>query len=101
MLAEIAMRRALWLGLVGYLPTVTRGPPVSEDGAVEEPPTIDSLTMVKLPTWSKGRFVLLGDSAHCLTFSGQGAGGCAPTFRRSTHASPEPNSDVLESMFTN
>ena len=40
-----------------------------------EVPTIDSLTMVNLPTWPKGRFVLLGDFAHCLTLvSGQGAG---------------------------
>jgi hypothetical protein len=28
--------------------------PFLRDGAVEEPPTIDNLTMVKLPTWSKG-----------------------------------------------
>jgi len=40
-----------------------------------EPPVIDSLTMVTLPEWSKGRVLLLGDSAHCLTLvSGQGAG---------------------------
>lgn len=46
-----------------------------KDGAVGELPTIDSLTMVNLPTWHKGRFVLLGDAAHCLTLvSGQGAG---------------------------
>ena len=38
-------------------------------------PTIDSLTMVNLPSWSKDRFLLLGDAAHCLTLvSGQGAG---------------------------
>ncbi|KAI8712435.1 FAD-binding-3 domain-containing protein [Fusarium sp. LHS14.1] len=36
---------------------------------------IDSLTMVCLPQWSKGRVLLLGDAAHCLTLlSGQGAG---------------------------
>jgi 2-polyprenyl-6-methoxyphenol hydroxylase-like FAD-dependent oxidoreductase len=36
---------------------------------------IDSLTMIDLPKWSKGRVLLLGDSAHCLTLvSGQGAG---------------------------
>lgn len=36
---------------------------------------IDSLTMVDLPQWSRGRVVLLGDAAHCLTLvSGQGAG---------------------------
>ncbi|KAF9775289.1 hypothetical protein IL306_006613 [Fusarium sp. DS 682] len=39
------------------------------------PLVIDSLTMVRLPQWSKGRILLLGDSAHCLTLlSGQGAG---------------------------
>lgn len=38
-------------------------------------PLIDSLTMVTLPQWSKGRVLLLGDAAHCLTLlSGQGAG---------------------------
>lgn len=40
-----------------------------------EPVVIDSLTMVDLPKWSKGRVLLLGDAAHCLTLvSGQGAG---------------------------
>ncbi|CAG7560312.1 unnamed protein product [Fusarium equiseti] len=35
---------------------------------------IDSLTLVKLQQWSKGRILLLGDAAHCLTLlSGQGA----------------------------
>lgn len=35
---------------------------------------IDDLTMVTLKRWSKGRVLLLGDSAHCLTLiSGQGA----------------------------
>lgn len=38
-------------------------------------PIIDSLTMVLLPHWSKGRVLLMGDAAHCLTLmSGQGAG---------------------------
>ncbi len=38
-------------------------------------PLIDSLTMIDLPCWSKGRVLLLGDAAHCLTLvSGQGAG---------------------------
>lgn len=36
---------------------------------------LDSLTLVTLPQWSKGRVVLFGDAAHCLTLlSGQGAG---------------------------
>lgn len=35
----------------------------------------DSLTLANPPRWSKGRIVLVGDSAFCLTFfSGQGAG---------------------------
>ncbi|KAF4334891.1 FAD binding domain protein [Fusarium beomiforme] len=39
------------------------------------PFTIDDLTTVSLPQWSKGRILLLGDAAHCLTLlSGQGAG---------------------------
>ncbi len=39
------------------------------------PVLIDSLTMVALAKWSRGRVLLLGDSAHCLTLvSGQGAG---------------------------
>lgn len=38
-------------------------------------PLIDNLTLVDMPTWSKGRVTLLGDAAHCLTLiSGQGAG---------------------------
>ncbi|GGC74707.1 FAD-dependent monooxygenase [Chelatococcus reniformis] len=38
-------------------------------------PIIDDLTLVDAPVWSKGRVVLLGDAAHCLTLiSGQGAG---------------------------
>lgn len=36
---------------------------------------LDDLTMVALPNWHKGRCLLLGDAAHCLTLvSGQGAG---------------------------
>ncbi|KAM0425955.1 hypothetical protein ACHAPT_008894 [Fusarium lateritium] len=43
--------------------------------AADRAPIIDSLTMVCLPHWSKGRVLLLGDAAHCLTLvSGQGAG---------------------------
>lgn len=40
-----------------------------------DPVVVDSLTMVDLPQWSKGRVMVLGDAAHCLTLvSGQGAG---------------------------
>lgn len=38
-------------------------------------PQLDSLTMVAMPSWHRGRIILLGDAAHCLTLiSGQGAG---------------------------
>jgi len=41
----------------------------------EAPMLFDALTMVSLPQWSRGRVLLLGDAAHCLTLlSGQGAG---------------------------
>jgi len=40
-----------WLGICHSHPMVHQ---ILWDGAVEEPPTIDNLTMVKLPTWSKG-----------------------------------------------
>lgn len=41
----------------------------------DTPMFFDTMTMIDLPRWSKGRSVLLGDSAHCLTLiSGQGAG---------------------------
>lgn len=44
-------------------------------GSADDPIVVDSLTMVDLPQWSKGRVLLLGDAAHCLTLiSGQGAG---------------------------
>lgn len=35
----------------------------------------DDLTLIDMPSWRKGRIVLLADAAHCLTLiSGQGAG---------------------------
>lgn len=38
-------------------------------------PVVDDLTLVTMPNWSKGRVVLVGDAAHCLTLiSGQGVG---------------------------
>lgn len=43
--------------------------------SMESSLVMDSANMVVLPHWSKGRVVLLGDAAHCLTLmSGQGAG---------------------------
>ncbi len=40
-----------------------------------EPLFFDSMAMIDLPAWSKGRVLLLGDAAHCLTLvAGQGAG---------------------------
>lgn len=48
---------------------------LSHTGDSGDPVVIDSLTMIDLPQWSKGRVILLGDAAHCLTLvSGQGAG---------------------------
>ncbi|MFG1361007.1 FAD-dependent oxidoreductase [Xanthobacter pseudotagetidis] len=42
------------------------------DGALA---LVDDLSLVELPRWSRGRVLLLGDAAHCLTLiSGQGAG---------------------------
>lgn len=36
---------------------------------------LDDVELIDMPAWSKGRVLLLGDSAHCLTLiSGQGAG---------------------------
>lgn len=41
----------------------------------EQPFFFDQMSMVRLSSWSKGRVLLLGDSAHCLTLvAGQGAG---------------------------
>jgi len=43
--------------------------------AQEQTIYLDDMAMVSMKKWSKGRVVLLGDAAHCLTLlSGQGAG---------------------------
>jgi 2-polyprenyl-6-methoxyphenol hydroxylase-like FAD-dependent oxidoreductase len=40
-----------------------------------DPIFFDDVELIDMPAWSKGRVLLLGDSAHCLTLiSGQGAG---------------------------
>lgn len=45
-----------------------------EDLAATDDFLFDSVQMVKMPCWSKGRVLLLGDSAWCLTlYSGMGA----------------------------
>jgi 2-polyprenyl-6-methoxyphenol hydroxylase-like FAD-dependent oxidoreductase len=45
------------------------------DLAASGPLLVDDLTLVDMPAWSRGRQLLLGDAAHCLTLvSGQGAG---------------------------
>jgi 2-polyprenyl-6-methoxyphenol hydroxylase-like FAD-dependent oxidoreductase len=51
-------------------------PPVDQIIALANPDTIfyGDLMTVQLPTWSKGRIVLLGDAAYCLSpLSGKGA----------------------------
>jgi len=46
-----------------------------EEAKREGVPILDDMSMVDMPAWSKGRILLLGDAAHCLTLvSGQGAG---------------------------
>ena len=38
------------------------------------PPYIDVLSQIHMPKWHKGRSIVIGDAAHCLTlFSGRGA----------------------------
>lgn len=40
----------------------------------ETPIYLDTVTQIKMPTWSKGRVAFIGDAAYCLTLiSGQGA----------------------------
>ncbi|OAP59260.1 hypothetical protein AYL99_06558 [Fonsecaea erecta] len=59
---------------------------------------MDSLTLVKLPRWSQGRVLLLGDAAHCLTLlSGQGAG-MALVSAEILGKELQKTSDVLEAL---
>lgn len=60
---------------------ITTGAPTPVQQALERAekasvsPIIDRVALTVLPHWSKGRILLLGDAAHCLTLvSGQGAG---------------------------
>ena len=63
----------------GLLRKVIPGPPriaqvIDRAEESDSSPIIDSLTLVKLSSWSKSRVLLLGDSAQCLALlSGQGA----------------------------
>lgn len=65
----------------GLLREITMGTPAPVQEAVDNAervaasPVIDRVAQVVLPIWSRGRVLLLGDAAHCLTLiSGQGAG---------------------------
>jgi 2-polyprenyl-6-methoxyphenol hydroxylase-like FAD-dependent oxidoreductase len=45
------------------------------EAKADSTPILDDMSLVDMPDWSKGRTLLLGDAAHCLTLvSGQGAG---------------------------
>lgn len=60
----------------------------------DRPFYMDVLSQVDLPAWSRGRCVLVGDAAHCLTlFSGRGAaaafaGACRLTDALTAHDRP-------------
>lgn len=65
-------RDALLAAFAGAHPDAMRW---IEDMAPDAPLFFDTMTMIDLPAWSRGRALLLGDAAHCLTLiSGQGAG---------------------------
>ncbi|KAL6241350.1 hypothetical protein RBB50_011823 [Rhinocladiella similis] len=60
--------------------------------------SMDPLALVKLPRWSKGRVLLMGDAAHCLTLiSGQGAG-MALASAEILAGALQSTSDVLEAL---
>jgi 2-polyprenyl-6-methoxyphenol hydroxylase-like FAD-dependent oxidoreductase len=60
-----------------------------------EPFYMDVLSQVDMPTWHKGRIIVVGDGAHCLTlFSGRGAaaafaGACRLCNAIEKHENPE------------
>lgn len=64
----------------------------------ETVPIVDDLTLVDMPAWSRGRILLLGDAAHCLTLiSGQGAGmGLASAAILSEELAKAPLADALQ-----
>jgi 2-polyprenyl-6-methoxyphenol hydroxylase-like FAD-dependent oxidoreductase len=71
-IAEPCRRTVLKEAFAGGHPSCLQ---LIDDLADDEPLFFDDMTMIRMPAWSKGRVLLLGDSAHCLTLlSGQGAG---------------------------
>ena len=63
---------ALEAAFAGANPTIRA---VLEHAPADGDIYIDALEQIELPVWHRGRSVLLGDAAHCLTlFSGRGAG---------------------------
>jgi 2-polyprenyl-6-methoxyphenol hydroxylase-like FAD-dependent oxidoreductase len=70
--APAERRRILKQAFAGSHPEALR--PIDELPETA-PLFFDDMALIEMPGWSRGRVVLLGDSAHCLTLiSGQGAG---------------------------
>lgn len=66
-----ARRDALLRAFAGSGATIEKVLPYCPEGG---PPYMDVLSQIYMPVWHKGRSVLVGDAAHCLTlFSGRGA----------------------------
>lgn len=65
-------RQTLRAAFVGAHPDALR---VIDELPEQDPIAFDDLTQIIMPDWYRGRRLLLGDAAHCLTLiSGQGAG---------------------------